>query len=410
MADRPRLDQLCFIDSETQRLTKDVPDVTEVGAYRYARHARPVIWSYAIGDAPVQVVSITKKALRLNWADMPEDLRAFHARVEAGDAWYVAWNAGFDRQIWNSPNTDYPGTAPEHWMDAMFQATASGLPGKLADAGRFVGMTQKLEQGGKLVSLFEPVDAPEPLEVPDDWALYEVYAADDVNAMRDVWRATRALTFWEWEQYWASEAINDRGMMIDRRLAAAATVVMRETRVAMNEKIEAATGGDIRKVTQSKALLEWALDYRRVGARQDALDRLVKLPEVVRKRDGKVMRPVKYTLGKEHLEALLVYYDTRDDLTPDEQLCADVLLLREGGASSTPAKFLKALVAAGADGVLRGQYVCGGAQQTRRFSSRGVQIHNLTRNHLGDKEVELIMDLVELQDARIDALLKETAS
>lgn len=409
MADRPRLDQLCFIDSETQRLTKDVPDVTEVGPYRYARHARPVIWSYAIGDAPAKVVSITSKDIHLGWADMPEDLRAFHDRVEAGDAWYVAWNSNFDRQIWNSPNTDYPETAPENWMDAMFQATASGLPGKLKAAADFVGRTKKLHEGGELVRLFEPLDAPEPWEAAEQWALYEVYAADDVNAMRDVWRATRALTFWEWEQYWASEAINDRGLMIDRRLAAAATVVMREARVAVNDRIEEATGGDIRKVTQSRALLEWVLAPTRVGARQAALDHLVKLPEVVRKRDGKVMRPVKYTLGKEHLETLLTYYDTLDDLTPDEQLCYDVLMLRESGASSTPAKFLKALVAAGGDGILRGQYVCGGAQQTRRFSSRGVQIHNLTRSHLGDDEAGLIMDLVEMQDARIDAILEETS-
>ena len=53
------------------------------------------------------------------------------------------------------------------------------------------------------------------------------------------------------------------------------------------------------------------------------------------------------------------------------------------GAGASPKKFAR-IDAQQVDGVLRGQYRFAGAGQTGRLSSRGAQIHNLTRDVLGE--------------------------
>ena len=70
-------------------------------------------------------------------------------------------------------------------------------------------------------------------------------------------------------------------------------------------------------------------------------------------------------------------------LTGDETKALEVATLRLYGAGASPKKFAR-LDAQQVDGVLRGQYRFAGAGQTGRMSSRGAQIHNLTRDVLGD--------------------------
>jgi hypothetical protein len=73
-----------------------------------------------------------------------------------------------------------------------------------------------------------------------------------------------------------------------------------------------------------------------------------------------------------------------------------VLTARQFGGSASPAKFAK-MVAQHDDGLLKGQYVFGGAPQTGRFSSKGVQTHNLTRSSLEEFEVPAIEMINELE-------------
>ena len=70
-------------------------------------------------------------------------------------------------------------------------------------------------------------------------------------------------------------------------------------------------------------------------------------------------------------------------LTADETKALEVATLRLYGAGTSPKKFAR-LDAQQVDGVLRGQYRFAGAGQTGRLSSRGAQIHNLTRDVLGE--------------------------
>jgi hypothetical protein len=92
--------------------------------------AAPLLLAIAVGEQPAQVVEFP-----VTWAGLPPHIRDFHKRVLAGHAVYAAWNASFDREMWNQ-TTDFPELDPEHVIDVMAQATAAGLPGALDAAGR----------------------------------------------------------------------------------------------------------------------------------------------------------------------------------------------------------------------------------------------------------------------------------
>ena len=57
------------------------------------------------------------------------------------------------------------------------------------------------------------------------------YAAGDIAAMRDVFHSTRQLPLAEWHEYWAMEAINDRGVGIDLKMVKPRPSWPRRTRI-----------------------------------------------------------------------------------------------------------------------------------------------------------------------------------
>jgi DNA polymerase bacteriophage-type len=70
-------------------------------------------------------------------------------------------------------------------------------------------------------------------------------------------------------------------------------------------------------------------------------------------------------------------------LAPDEMKAREAATLRLYGAGASPKKFAR-LAAQQVDSVLRDQYRFAGAGQTGRMSSKAAQLHNLTRDVLGE--------------------------
>src|SRR5437764_569172 len=144
------LENLGFIDFESRG-----PDVKVCGAYGHAVEADAIILSYAIGSAVPETVAVPGFPQTLHWSDLPPELRLFHTRVQAGAARWVAWNASFDKAIWNYAAQDFPLMKPRNIIDAMAQASASGLPPDLASAARACGATAQKDAAGKtLIKLF----------------------------------------------------------------------------------------------------------------------------------------------------------------------------------------------------------------------------------------------------------------
>lgn len=369
----------CFFDTETiSHAAEPFNDVTEVGAHRYfAEGARPHILTYAIDDEPVQLV---RRYEGLRYNDLPLDLRKFYNRVaQRGDATFVTWNSAFDRLAWCAMGG--PPLGVRDIKDAMAQAVASNLPPGLEGAARFIGKTQKQSRGKALIKMFA-TGLHTDIDKPEEWDEYGGYAVDDTAALRDIWQATRPLSDDEWEEFFVSETINDRGMPIDVEFARRAAAVAAANKSRANAQIKVATGGAVTKVTQVARLARWVWDEA-VG-HPDVLEALTKQVREDPDSEGDYV-VTKLGLSRDRIEQVLAYFnayeDKMDGLTDEEMAICEALEIRQWEGSSTPGKFAK-MVLQQTGGRLRGSYAFNGAPQTGRFSSRGVQVHNLVRKAL----------------------------
>jgi DNA polymerase len=376
------IESICFIDFESRSDT----DLKVAGATRYACEADAIVLAYAIGNAPVGTVKVTAFDGPLRWDQLPDELKAHFKSVTDGKAIWAAWNAGFDRAIWNFATVGFPEMLPEHIVDVMAQATASGLPPDLAKASEAIGKAVKVGEGKDLIKLFcTPAGFKgvrgTPQTHPEEWRAFDAYASGDIEAMRSVFRSTRQLTLAEWKEYWAMEAINDRGVCIDVGMVKRAAELAEEDKVRSKAELIRLTDGAVQTVDQVAKMTAWLMPQ----LLDDGREILTKTVEETDEETGEVTKPAKFQLTRRRVDRLIAYIGPDDDSLREAR---EVLQIRRYGGSKTPAKFAK-MLAQQVDGRLYGQYVFNGAPQTGRASSRGVQIHNLARDVL-EHEPELI--------------------
>jgi DNA polymerase len=365
-------DEIGWIDFESASRTQDI----KAGTYRYATEADAVIIAFAIGDGPEQVIAVKDFPRTLSWADMPADFRAHHIRVQKGEAVWAAWSAGFDKAIWNCA-TDFPWLEPEQIIDPMAQAVASGLPPDLASAARFSGSERKAESGKALIKLFcLTTSTATPISHPKEWQEFCAYAGDDIVAMRSVFKHTRQLPWTEWQHYWAAERINERGVGVDLKMVAHAAVLAEQDKRRSTKELLRLSDGKVETVDQVARMTKWLLDR----LPQEGCDILIKREQEIDDETGVITRPAKMSLTRKQVVRLIVLLQAAPE-TPKLLAALRLLQIRLYGGSKTPAKFVR-ILAQHIDGVLMGQYAFNGAAQTGRYSSKGVQVHNLARDAL----------------------------
>jgi DNA polymerase len=358
--------------------TRSTVDIKAAGAFHYATKADAILCGYAIGEGDPVTVTGPLAMDPVLWDDMPDDFRAHHARVVAGEAIWAAWNAGFDKAIWNY-STDFPELSPYDIIDVMAQATAAGLPPDLAMASRMAGGSHTKVEGGKaLIRLFCTPEGLRgvcgtPQSHPEEWAQFLTYLRGDITSMRDVFKITRQLPIEEWREYWAMERVNERGVYVDERMVAHAASLAAEDSVRSRQELSQITAGAVNSVDEIAKLTKWLLDRLPPEGRAILLER-----EEETDQDGVITRPAKFALTRGQVQRLIVLMKAR---YPGLHKVIRALEIRLYGGSKTPAKFAK-IQSSHVDGILYGQYVFNGAGQTGRASSRGVQIHNLARDTL----------------------------
>ena len=371
------IESIGWIDFETRNTSIELGDV---GAMRYANHddTTAIVLVYAIGNGPVRKVEVDCFGQTIDFVDLPLDFIRHQAKVQVGTGIWCAWNAGFDRAIWNYACADFPELKPEMIIDAMVQAVANGLPPDLSMAAKLSNSAHKVATGKALIDLFcrpprknRPAGTPQ--SHPEEWHEFScVYAPGDIGAMRSVFVGTRQLPLAEWKEYWASERINDRGIAVDDLMAHHAATLAREDKVRSGDELRSITGGVVKTVGQVGAIISWLHHYLPPEGRRILLAHEEELDE-----DGELVRPARFSLKRNRVEKLLAYART----VPVLETVVRVLEIRRYGGSTTPAKFQK-ILDQHHDGALYGSYVFNGASQTGRYSSRGVQIHNLARDYL----------------------------
>jgi DNA polymerase len=351
-------------------------DLKAAGTFRYAadNSTRAIILAYAIGDAP----ALTWHGATLDWHDAPDDLRA----AFDGGATLAAFNAGFDSAIWNYATHSFPFLEPDRIIDVMVQVGASGLSADLESVSRYLGGEGKQKDGKKLIRLFS-VEGADPRKYPEEWQRFLAYARQDVEAMREVYRKTRPLPLAEWQQYWAFERINRRGVALDMPFVLRAETLAAEDAVASGRRLAELTGGTITRVTQAKRIATQLHDWLPDAAMREILT--VGIPADEDADEGEV-EPQELSLTRDRVGRVLAMLDAKHangGLDAAETKAHEVATLRLFGAGASPKKFAR-LAAQQIEGVLRGQYRFAGAGQTGRMTSRGAQIQNLTRDVLGE--------------------------
>jgi DNA polymerase len=364
--------ELVFLDFET--LGRE-SDLKSLGTYAYATTAEAIVCAYAVGDAPA--LTWHSDGAILDWDHAPSELRAAYDR----GATFAAWHASFDRAIWNYSTLGFPFLPPERVIDVMIQAGVSNLPTDLQSASRMLGGPGKQEDGKKLIELF-CVQGASPSEYPEEWQRFLAYARRDVEEMREVYCRTRPLPLVEWEQYWAFEHINQRGVGIDLPFVRRAAVMAAADASASGRRLTELTEGTVTRVTQAARIAAWLHDQLPDAAIRAALT--LDVPE-----EDDEDAELEFSLTRDRVARVLAMLDAKranGGLEPAEVKAHEVATLRLYGAGASPKKFAR-LEAQQVDGILRGQYRFAGAGQTGRLTSRGAQIQNLTRDVLGEDGV-----------------------
>lgn len=387
---------ICFIDDET----RSALNIQDTSAGRYARNCKVIVITYAIDDDAPDYWAVESFEETLDWRRRPEKLQKHKGK-------FVAFNSAFDRQTMQHGMLNC-GLAVPDFYDAAVQAAAANLPRSLDAASKAVGHVGKNTDGKALIKMFcDTARTETPQSHPKEWADFLDYALVDIDAMRAVWKSTLELPDWQWREFWAAEAINDRGLPIDIDFARQAARVAEEYASRTNERVSEITNGELYSVRQYTAQPIWCWD--RLRHLPSVRDVMVKRYD--EEAEGGELIPAQLGLDRNRIIRMIAELgriDEAEGLTDEEFAVQQLLEEREFGASSTPAKYGKAVdMAYHEDGwdYLPSQYVFAGAQQTGRYSSRGVQVHNLSRETI-ETESEAIAQIVDAPPGALDEWLR----
>lgn len=329
-------------------------DLTVVGAYKYAEHSSTEVLclAYAFDDEPVE--------LWLPGQMLPERLVKHIA--DGGEV--RAHNAQFERTVLNrvaGKKIGFPHIKIRQTVCTAAKMAASGLPRSLGDAAEHLGAHAK-DEGGRIVML--QVTKPRRGEVarytpensPDKFATLYAYCKTDVLAERSIDRLVPELSPSEQEIYWLDQKINDRGIAVDLHTVAQVKRLIEEYKAELEKEMLALTG---LKPTQRDKLADWV---RANGWPQlsDMQAETIKAHILDPRLPAKVKRPL--LLYSTYGMKAVSKYDTIE-----EMICAD--------------------------GRLHGMFLYHAAN-TGRWSSTGVQLHNLFRPVIEPEEVETAFDIL----------------
>lgn len=323
--------------------------------YPYAEHPsfQILLCGVSVDGSPVRVYDLAAGET------IPTEI--LHALVDKNVKKY-AHNAGFERICFSRFLRDagiisgY--LSPEGWYCTMVWSAYAGLPLSLEDVGAALGLEkQKLSEGKDLIRYFCQPCKPTKTNkgrtrnlaahAPEKWDTFVAYNKRDVEVEMQIANRLRnvAPLPFVWQEYWDSEAINDRGIAIDRQLVAQAIRLEALSQEQSAQQLREITGvANPRSVTQMK---QWLCE---AGVSVD-------------------------TLGKKDVQEMM-----KDASEP----LRSILALRLELAKSSVKKYTAMKNAVCADGRLRGMFLFYGAARSGRFAGRIVQLQNLYRNDLPD--------------------------
>ena len=338
-------------------------DIESCGAFRYAEDPSTeiLILGWAIGGDRPQVVDLSDPRAY-------EKLSPVFEWIASGRR-VVAHNAQFERVIWEKVSRFPVTPLPSQWDCTAARARMLALPGSLDGAAKALGVGQKKDKRGpELMAIFSKPNPKTglrtfPYERPEDFAAYMEYCRQDVVVEQELDRILPPLTGIEAEAFVLDYKINDHGMPVNLDRVKAADAFVGEYSEVLLKKAVAISGC---RPSQREKTLEY------LASRGSELPNLqAATVETLAKQPG---------------------------LPPDlvELLDYRIELSRAG------TKKLKAIQSCVSDdGRVRGGFLFSAAS-TRRWSSVGVQMHNLQKPE-GETNPEVALSL--LDDDPMDLIL-----
>jgi DNA polymerase len=346
------------IDFET-RSHANLPDV---GLDIYANDPTTEVLCIAFGTAPEDVV--VHKPVEFDLHGKPRfadtDVLKLLEHVRNGGK-IQAWNAMFEYAIWNCvcvPKYGWPPLKLEQCIDTMAIAAANNIPQSLDDAGTFMDSEHKKDAVGKrlIMKLSKPNNKMIFNEDKDLLIELYKYCAQDVRTEMAIGSVLRPLTAFEQEVWTLTQRINTRGVPVDPYEIHNAVLAVVRAQDAIDNECVALTGC---KPSERAKLLAW-INQRVPHA---------PLPDLTAETVSKMLQSNIFDVVKK------------------------VLRLRQEGSQTSVAKYAK-MMEIQRNGRIRNTLVYHGASTGRWASRGGLNLQNIARPTIGDREIEDAIPLV----------------
>lgn len=333
-------------------------DLLKCGVYAYADSPafEVLLFAYSFDGEDTKVIDLAQGER------IPEEVES--AIFDEGIV-KTAFNANFERTCLSK----YFGRqlSPKSWHCSAVQAAMLALPRSLEDVGAVLGLEkQKMKEGKELIKYFcmpcKPTKANGgrmrnlPCHALEKWELFKTYCKRDV----DVEKAVR-YKLWnfpipesEMEVYRLDQEINDRGVLVDRKLVEqAVTCDLLHKEIVTKRAYELTGLENPNSVAQIKGWLG------KNGVEADSLSKQA-VAEMIEKTDGEVEELLR-------LRLLMAKTSVKKYEAIERSVCSD--------------------------GRVHGLLQFYGANRTGRWAGRLVQVQNLPQNHIVD--LELARNLVK---------------
>lgn len=350
-------------------------DIKKAGLYPYTESEdfEVLLVAYAWNDEPVRLIDLCTPLHPISEEEQLSAVLSEMQDVVAGltdpDTLKIAHNNAFERTALGKHLGHY--LPPEEWTDTMVLAAMNGLPMSLEAAGAALRISdQKLDTGTSLINYFCKPCKPTIANggrtrnlrehAPEKWERFCEYCARDVVAMRHIYRRLQSFPVTDFERrVWCLDArINERGVLVDTDLAAAALDVDETFTAEHFAEMKRLTGlENPNSVAQLKDWLET------VGLSCESLNKAA-------------------------------LSDLKKQAT--DPTTRRVLELRQMLGKTSTKKYEAMTAAVGRDRRVRGLLQYYGAGRTGRWAGRLVQVQNLPQNHLAD--IGNVRELVRSKD------------
>ena len=206
-----------------------------------------------------------------------------------------AWNVTFERWIWVNvctPKYNWPSLTPHLYQlrDALAKARAYALPGGLAVVSDILNIKNKKDNDGKrLLNLFSMPRNPTkrnaskrifPHDDPINALKLYAYNLQDIAAEAEISSGLPDLSPEELEFWLADQAINFRGVQLDRKSIQCCISIVEQCHKKYNAELQQLTKGTVEYASEVQKLRNWMMNYgvHSPNLDQEAITKLLSIP------------------------------------------------------------------------------------------------------------------------------------